>query len=243
MPFFLPHNKNDTLNHTIHFFSCSHCFPSQKSWFQLQIPLFLNVFCFFRYFLITSSKYNQSWKGPIYFVATWNKSDYPCFKMFKRFWWCASLVRYWNERNGVCAILLKRIMGIFVKSDCFWFTKNSWAIGYPNTTVAFVFRVADLSCFSLTIISSCSGAWKSWGFCVIRSLSPTLTMTSKSQSYIHTVNNVETVNVIYLGWGEKVNTMLSLLNIFLILDLVPCGTESWKCVQCLLNCTLLYWYK
>lgn len=82
-------------------------------------------------------------------------------------------------------------------------------------------------------------------FLVIPSLSPTLTMTSRSQSYIHTVNNVETVNVIYLGWGEnvKLNTMLSLLNIFLILGLVPCGTESWKCLQCLLNCTLLYWYK
>lgn len=128
------------------------------------------VFCFFRYFLITSSKYNKSWKGQIYFMATWNKSGYSCFqvvweilmvcitcKVLKWGKWC---LWYPFKEN------LFLTVSFFVKSNCFWFTKNSWAIAFLTVThtasIAFVFRVADLNLFSLTVISYWFGAQESW---------------------------------------------------------------------------------
>jgi len=59
-------------------------------------------------------------------------------------------------------------------------------------------------------------------------------MASRPQCYTSTVNNVETVNVTYLRWagGIKLHTMLSFLNIFLILDLFTIWNIFWKgCVM------------
>lgn len=126
------------------------------------------VFCFFRYFLISSSKYTKSWKGQIYFVTTWNKSGCSCFSgiweilmvVLKCGNWCLC---YPFKEN------LFLTVSFFVQSNCFFFTKNSQAIAFlaviPAARVAFVCRVADLNLLFLSVISvfGSSGSWQELG--------------------------------------------------------------------------------
>lgn len=154
------------------FFSILAAFQTSSCDSNFRSSHFKIVFCFFRYFLIISSKYARSWKGQIHFVTTWNKSGYSCFSdvweilMVALKWgnWCLC---YPFKEN------LFLTVSFFVKSNCFCFTKNSQAIAFLAVTrtarMAFVCRVADLNLFSLPVISllGSSESWQELGEAVL----------------------------------------------------------------------------